>query len=203
MKKVIILCFLALVLVVKANGPGYKVGDVVSDFSLKNINGKMVSLADYKDSKGFLLVFTCNTCPVSKAYENRIKGLNAKYAAKGYPVIAINPNDADAQPGDSFVKMQAYAKEKGFNFPYLYDPGQVVTRQFGATRTPHLFIVEKSAGGNILQYIGAIDDDTENSNPQKTNYAENAVDAVLAGKKPSVTFTKAVGCTIKWKKTQG
>ncbi len=203
MKKLLIFCFLAFGFNVQANGPGYQVGDIVSDFKLKNINGKMVSLSDYSSSKGFLVVFTCNTCPVSKAYESRIIALNNKYSAKGYPLIAINPNDANAQPGDSFEKMQSYAKAKKFNFPYLYDPGHVVTKQFGATRTPHVFLIKKTDAGNVVEYIGAIDDDTENSNPEKTTYAENALDAVLAGNKPEVTFTKAVGCTIKWKKTQG
>lgn len=203
MKKILALALLALGLSAGAQTTGYQVGDIIKDFRLKNVDSKMVSLKDYKDSKGFMLVFTCNTCPVSRAYAERIIALNNKYAPKGYPMIAVNPNDPEAQPGDSFEKMQSYARQKGFQFPYLYDPGQVITRQFGASRTPHMFVLKRTNKGIIVEYIGAIDDDAEDSGAGKTNFAQNAVDALIAGQKPPVTFTKAVGCTIKWKKTQG
>lgn len=179
---------------------GYQVGDIAADFKLKNVDNKMVSMADFKNAKGFIVTFTCNTCPVSKAYEDRIIALNKKYAPKGFPVIAINPNDPVAQPGDSFVLMQKRARDKGFDFPYLMDPDHIITRQFGATRTPHMFILQKTTRGNVVQYIGAIDDDQENADPQRMNFVENAIDALLMGKKPETSFTKAVGCTIKWKK---
>lgn len=184
-----------------AQTQGYQVGDVIKDFSLKNVNNKNVSLADYKDAKGFVVVFTCNTCPVAKAYQERIAALNATYAEKGYPVIAINPNDADAVPAESFNKMQALAREKKFTFPYLLDPDHVVTKQFGATRTPHVFILNKTAGGNVVSYIGAIDSDPEDGNASKTDFVKNAVDDLLAGKQPVVSSTKAIGCSIKWKKS--
>ena len=100
---------------------GYKVGDVATGFKLKNVDNKLVSLSDYKDAKGFIVIFTCNHCPYAKAYEGRIMGLNHKYASKGYPVIAINPNDPKVEPQDSFEGMQQRAKEKGFTFPYLFD----------------------------------------------------------------------------------
>lgn len=199
MKRLIMLCFLFTGLLVKAQS-GYQVGDAAADFKLKDISGKMVSLADFKTAKGFIVVFTCNTCPYAKAYEERIKALNQKYAKAGYPVIAINPNDPEVQPGDSYEKMQERAKQKGFTFPYLADNGQLVTRRFGASRTPHVFVLQKSAKGYIVQYIGAIDNDTEGINPDKINYVENAVNALSAGKKPEITTTKAIGCTIKSKK---
>ena len=106
-----------------ANGgpTGYEVGDKAEDFKLKNIDGKMVSLADFEDAKGFIIIFTCNHCPYAKLYEDRIIDLNAKYAPKGFPVIAINPIDPEVQPEDSFDKMIGRAQEKGFNFPYLFD----------------------------------------------------------------------------------
>ena len=106
--------------------PGYQIGDVVSDFELKNVDGKMISLSDYKDAKGFIITFTCNTCPFAIAYEDRIIALDKKYASKGYPVIAINPNNPLVQSGDSYQAMQQRAKEKGFTFPYLVDEGQKV-----------------------------------------------------------------------------
>ena len=178
---------------------GYKVGDQISDFSLKNIDGKMISLADYKDAKGFIVTFTCNHCPYAKAYEDRIVALNSKYAKAGYPVIAINPNDAKAFPDDNFDNMKIRAKEKKFNFPYLQDESQDVAKKFGALRTPHIYIVQKENDKLVVKYIGAIDDNWENASAVKEKYAESAIDALLAGKPITTTFTKAIGCGIKWK----
>ena len=200
MNKLLTLCLLGIAFFAKAQTTGYQIGDVAADFNLKNINGKNISLADMKSAKGYIVVFTCNTCPYAVAYEDRLIALNKKYAAKGYPVIAINPNDPITQPADTYDKMQAKAKEKDFNFPYLMDPNHVVTKQFGATRTPHVFVLQKTDKGNIVQYIGAIDSDTENTDPNKVNYLQNAVDAIASGKKPEVAITKAIGCNIKWKK---
>ena len=179
---------------------GYKVGDNIKDFSLQNIDGKNVSLADYKDSKGFIITFTCNHCPYAMAYEDRILALNKKYAKAGYPVIAINPNDAIQYPDDNFEAMQVRAKEKKFNFPYLYDESQNIAKQFGATKTPHVFIVQKEGDKLVVKYIGAIDDNWEKAADVKEKYAESAIDALLAGKPVATTSTKAIGCSIKWKK---
>lgn len=179
---------------------GYKVGDNIKDFSLQNIDGKNVSLADYKDSKGFIITFTCNHCPYAMAYEDRILALNKKYAKAGYPVIAINPNDAIQYPEDNFEAMQVRAKEKKFNFPYLYDESQKIAKQFGATKTPHVFIVQKAGDKLVVKYIGAIDDNWEKAADVKEKYAESAIDALLAGKPVATTSTKAIGCSIKWKK---
>ncbi|MBK6274538.1 MAG: thioredoxin family protein [Saprospirales bacterium] len=179
---------------------GYKVGDNIKDFSLQNIDGKNVSLADYKDSKGFIITFTCNHCPYAMAYEDRILALNKKYAKAGYPVIAINPNDAIQYPEDNFEAMQVRSKEKKFNFPYLYDESQNIAKQFGATKTPHVFIVQKEGDKLVVKYIGAIDDNWEKAADVKEKYAESAIDALLAGKPVATTSTKAIGCSIKWKK---
>lgn len=183
-----------------AQTEGYKVGDVVKDFTLKNVDSKTVSLANYKDAKGYIVVFTCNTCPVAKGYQERVSALNASYAGKGYPVVAINPNDAGTVPDESFEKMQALAKEKNFSFPYLLDLNHVVTKQFGALKTPHVFVLSKTEKGNVVEYIGAIDNDSEGENPDKINYVQNAINELSAGKKPTISATKAVGCSIKWKK---
>ncbi|GAA4886075.1 thioredoxin family protein [Flaviramulus aquimarinus] len=176
---------------------GYKIGDVVKDFSLKNIDGKMVSLADYKDAKGFIVTFTCNTCPFSIAYEDRIIALNKKYASKGYPVIAINPNNPNTKPGDSFDAMQKRAIEKGFTFPYLVDEGQKVYPKFGAKKTPHNYVLQKTKKGLVVEYIGAIDDSSRNPDGVKEKYLEFAVDALLSGNEIKVKKTKAIGCSIK------
>lgn len=176
---------------------GYKIGDIATDFSLKNIDGKNVSLTDYKDAKGFIVTFTCNHCPYAVAYEDRIIALDKKYKDLGYPVIAINPNNPEKQPQDSFENMIQRAKEKGFTFPYVLDQGQHIYPQYGATKTPHIFVLEKTDKGNVVRYIGAIDDNYQDENAVTNKYVENAVDALLKGENVPVDVTKAIGCTIK------
>jgi peroxiredoxin len=179
---------------------GYKVGDVAADFKLKNVDQKTVSLSDYAAAKGFIVVFTCNHCPYAKAYESRIIALDKKYASKGYPVIAINPNDPIVVPADNFEAMQVRAKEKGFTFPYLFDDGQKVYPQYGATKTPHVFLLNKENGKNIVRYIGAIDDNYADANDVSNKYVEAAVDALLANQPIAQTTTVAIGCSIKAQK---
>lgn len=176
---------------------GYDIGSVATDFKLKNVDDKMVSLKDYKDAKGFIVIFTCNHCPYAVAYEDRMIALDKKYKSKGYPVIAINPNDPKKQKEDSFELMKVRAKEKGFSFPYLFDDGQKIYPQYGATKTPHVYILQKTNKGNVVQYIGAIDDNYGDESAVKEKYVENAVDALLQNKEVKVTTTKAIGCTIK------
>ena len=178
---------------------GYTVGSVVKDFNLKSIDGKIVSLENYSLAKGFIITFTCNHCPFAKAYEDRIIALNNKFASQGFPVIAINSNDAAQYPEDNFENMQARAKEKGFTFPYLYDETQDIAKQFGALRTPHIFLVQKEGDKLVVKYIGAIDDNWEDATAAKEKYVEDAVEALLAGKPIAVKSTKAIGCSIKWK----
>ena len=195
----IALSFLVVLLVISFRSTGYKIGDTATDFSLKNVDGNMVSLKSFKNAKGFIVIFTCNTCPFSKLYEQRIIDLNTKYAPLGFPVVAINPNDPVRQPGDSFDKMKQLAKEKNYSFPYLVDETQKITSTYGATRTPHVFVLDKK--GDILKvaYIGAIDDNHRNSDDANNRYVEQAVDQLIIGGKIKTTETKALGCTIKWK----
>ncbi|MEC3965991.1 thioredoxin family protein [Flagellimonas halotolerans] len=176
---------------------GYEVGDMAADFSLKNVDGTMVSLSDFDKAKGFLVIFTCNTCPYAQAYEDRIIALDTKYKPQGVPVIAINPNNPSAKPGDSFAKMKERAGEKGFTFPYLFDEGQKVYPQYGATRTPHVFLLEKVDSGNMVKYIGAIDDNYQDASQVDEKFVENAVDAMLEGNEINPTTTKAIGCGIR------
>ena len=193
----IIVIALTTAFTLKSTSDGYKIGDTATDFSLKNIDDKMVSLADYKDAKGFIVIFTCNHCPYSKAYEDRIIALDKKYKTKGFPVIAINPNNPEISKGDDFESMKVRAKEKGFTFPYLFDDGQKIFPQYGATRTPHVFILNKEAGSLKVEYIGAIDNNAFDANAASVNYVEDAVNNLLKGEKPATNFTKAIGCTIK------
>ena len=194
---------LVLVLLVSAftvklkTGGGYKIGDIAEDFKLENIDGKMVSLADYNEAKGFIVTFTCNTCPYAVMYEDRIIELNKKYTPKGYPVIAIMPNNVSVKPGDALPEMKKRADEKGFNFPYLIDANQSVYPKFGATKTPHIFVLQKTNKGNIVEYIGAIDNNYKDASAVTTKYVEEAVDALLKGKDIKEKETKAIGCSIK------
>lgn len=180
--------------------PGYQPGDKARDFKLKNVDGKMVSLAGYKDAKGFIVVFTCNHCPFSVKYEDRIIGLHKMFESKGYPVIAINPNDKNIVPEDSYEEMVVRAKEKGFTFAYLYDESQDIAKAYGAARTPHVFILTKKGKDNVVQYIGAIDNSTDDADAATEKYVEKAMEEILAGNTVSTPTTKAIGCTIKWRK---
>ncbi len=182
------------------SGKGYEVGDAAADFKLKNIDGKMVSLSDFKNAKGFIVVFTCNHCPYAKKYEDRIVELDKKYKDQGYPVIAINPNDPNVQPEDGYQQMIERAKQKGFTFPYLVDEGQKIYPQYGATKTPHVFVLKKENGKNIVKYIGAIDNNYDNPNDVSEYYAQDAVNALIKGEPVKMTKTVAIGCTIKVKK---
>lgn len=201
MIKSIFLTAACLLLMVAASPvkSGYEVGDTVLDFKLKNTNGKMVSLSDYKTSTGVILIFDCNTCPYSKAYNERIIALNKKYASKGFPVITIQPNDPEISPGDSFDEMVKLAEKKGYEFPYLFDETQSVSKSFGATNTPHVFLLKREGAAFKVAYIGAIDDNARNESAVTKKYVEEAVDAILSGKDVSTNKTKAIGCTIKWK----
>lgn len=202
MKTLKLLSIIALMVVTTAftsDRNGYKVGDIATDFSLENIDGSMVSLADYKDAKGYIVIFTCNTCPYAVAYEDRIVALDKKYASKGYPVIAIMPNNTEVKPGDSMDNMKARAKAKGFTFPYLMDKDQSIYPQYGATKTPHVYLLERTKRGNEVKYIGAIDDNYQDANAVTTRYVENAVDALLSDKTIETTETRAIGCSIKVK----
>lgn len=178
---------------------GYGIGDAVADFKLKNVDGKMISLKDFDSAKGFIVVFISNHCPFSKSYEDRVIGIDKKYAPQGYPVIAINPNDPEAYEEDSFVNMQARAREKGYTYPYLTDNTQAVSKAFGAMRTPHAFVLNKENGKIIVHYIGAIDDNAQDPANVTKHYVADAVNSLLLGKPVVTPTTKAIGCAIKWK----
>ncbi len=176
---------------------GLKIGDTADDFNLKNVNGEMVSLSGIEGAKGYIVTFTCNTCPYAVEYEDRIIDLHKKYAPMGYPVIAINPNDPEVKKGDSFSAMQVRAEEKSFPFEYVFDEGQNVFPKYGATKTPHVFLLNEDL---VVKYIGAIDDNHEDANLVKVKYVEDAISALEAGNDPDPATTKAVGCGIKSKK---
>ena len=190
---------LVILMAVRPVKSDYGVGDQVSDFALKNVDGKMVSLSDYQTSKGVILIFDSNICPYSKAYNERIIALNKKYAAQGFPVVTINANNAEISRGDSFEEMVAQARRKRYDFPYLVDETQQVARKFGATNTPHVFVLKYEGKSFEVAYIGAIDNNSRNGAMADKKYVEDAVNALLAGQAVPTTRTKAVGCGIQWK----
>ena len=176
---------------------GYEVGDVATDFKLKNVDGKMVSLSNFKEAKGFIVIFTCNTCPFSIANEARINQLDFQFKTKGYPVIAINPNDPEIQTGESFEAMRERAEEKKFSFPYLYDESQEVHALYGATKTPHAYVIKKQDSELIVKYTGAIDDSVRDASSVTKTFVKDAVESLLAGKEVNPKSTKAIGCSVK------
>jgi len=203
MIKSILFTAVSLLLMVAAApvSPGYEVGDTVTDFKLKNTDGKMVALSDYKNSKGAIVIFDCNTCPYSQKYNSRIIALNEKYAPKGFPLIAIQPNDPEISPGDSYEYMVKLANKKKYQFPYLFDETQIVAKNFGANYTPHVFVLKKEGVNFKVAYIGAIDDYAKDEAKVSEKYVERVVDNLLIGKELPFTKTKILGCSIKWKES--
>jgi peroxiredoxin len=196
MKKLFVFLSLSL-FVIAGYSQGYKVGDKASDFRLLNVDGKYVSLSDYPDAKGFIVIFSCNHCPYVVAYEDRMIELHKEFAPKGFPVIAINSNDSIAQPQDAYSKMKIRAKEKNFPFPYLTDAEQTVYPMYGATRTPHVYLLRRDGADLRVAYIGAIDDNYQDASKVETEYLADAINAVRDGRKPNPDVTRAIGCTIK------
>ena len=198
--RILSLAILFLISSVSVNAQGLKIGDTASAFALRNVNGSNVDLLKAMGTKGAIVVFTCNHCPFSKAYEERIMDLDKNFRDQGYPVIAINPNDPSISPEDSFEKMQERAKERGYSFPYLFDEKQEVAKAFGATRTPHVYLLNLENGSPVVEYIGSIDDNADEPKDVKEKFLENALKQLIAGQKVALQETKAIGCTIKWQK---
>ena len=172
---------------------GYQIGATAEDFALMNVDGKKISLSDYSDAKGYIVTFTCNDCPFSVMYEDRLIAMHNKYAPHGYPVVAINSNPTAVKPGESMEKMAERAKARSFPFAYLKDADHKVASAFGAVRTPHMFILD---GDMKVQYIGAIDDNARDADGVTDKYVENAIAALQSGKLPETNFTKSIGCPI-------
>lgn len=202
MKKILLLTAAVFVGLYAYAQAGFKVGEKVSDFDLTNpLIGETVSMADYEEAEGFILVFTCNHCPYAQMYEQRIMELAETFNAKGYPVIAINPNDPTSYPDDSPENMVARAKEMKYPFPYLFDETQEIAKAYGATRTPETRVIERTEDGLVLRYRGAIDDNYKEADAVEEAYTAQAVEALLNGNAVKTTSAKAVGCSIKWKKS--
>jgi thiol-disulfide isomerase/thioredoxin len=181
------------------------IGASAPDFSLPGVDGKTYTLASFKNSKVLAIVFMCNHCPTSQAYEGRVIKLTSDYASKGVSVVAINPNNPASlrldelgysDVGDSFEEMKIRARDVHFNFPYLYDGDtEITSNKYGPVSTPHIFIFDKD---RKLRYQGRIDDMENPAKKPTSQDARNAIDALLAGKEVPVATTKVFGCSIKW-----
>ena len=178
---------------------GVSVGDKAPNFAVRNIDGNTITLNTFQKTDGVILIFTCNHCPFSVAYEDRIIALHEEFSKQGWPVLAINPNDPERVPEDSFENMKVRAKEKGFTFPYAMDATQNVAKAYGARRTPHVFLLKKTKVGFTVAYIGAIDDSPRSEEEVETQFVKDAINTMILGSNPETTITKAIGCTIKWK----
>lgn len=172
---------------------GYQIGDRAADFELKNVDGQMVSLSAMENTKGYIVVFTSNECPFALAYEDRLIQLHNEMAPKGYPVVAINANEGSTKGGNSYEDMIKRAKEKKFPFVYLKDAEQNIFPKFGATKTPHVFLLDNQM---TVRYIGAIDDNAHEPGKVKARYVAQAIDALENKLAPNPAFTKAIGCPI-------
>ena len=172
----------------------------IEDFSLHNIDGKILSLKDFPESKGFIIVFTSNGCPFAKLYPQRMNEMNLKYIPLGVPLIAINSSDTLQFEENSLTEMMKSANENNFNFSYLSDPEQIVAKDFGAKKTPHAFVIWKENNNWVIKYNGAIDDNAAHPELVKNKYVESAVDELLKGEDVKITETKSIGCSIIYKK---
>ena len=200
MKQIFVLPLTMFCLLANAQITTITPGTKAPAFDLPGVDGREISFASFPQAKGYIIVFTCNTCPVAQRYEQRIIDLNAKYAPLGYPVIAINPNDPELASGDSYDAMKERAKAKHYQFPYLFDKGQKITDAYGAKSTPHIFLVQKTNDNYIVVYTGAIDNDPEDDNASRTVYIDHAINDLSTGKTPDPSITRAIGCSVKRKK---
>ena len=182
------------------------IGSPAPDFNLPGLDGKIVSLSSFKKARILVIIFTCNHCPTAQAYEDRIIRLTSEYAPQNVAVLAIMPNDPKSlrldeldfsDLGDSFEEMKIRAREKKFNFPYLYDGDtQKVAEAYGPIATPHVFIFDES---RILRYTGRFDDMESPYKTPRSQDTRNAIDALLSKKEVEVKTTKVFGCSVKWK----
>jgi peroxiredoxin len=173
-----------------------QLGQKIPNFNLPGTDGKDYSPGDFDDAKLLVVVFSCNHCPYVVGSEERMIKFANDYAPKGVKMVAINSNETDNHPNDSFEHMKARAKEKEFPFPYLRDDTQEIALAYGALRTPHYYVFDKD---RKLRYTGRMDDNPRNPGKETTHELRDAVDALLAGKSPAVPLTNPLGCNVKWK----
>ena len=172
-----------------------QIGQPAPDFDLPGVDDRRYSMASFKDAPVLVVAFWCNHCPYVIGSEERMKRFVADYAPRGVRVVAINSNETENHPGDSFEKMIERARQQRYDFPYLRDETQDVARAYAALRTPHFFVFDRD---RKLRYTGRMDDNPRTPGTEKTRELRDAVDAVLAGRQPAVAVTNPIGCNVKW-----
>ncbi len=193
-KPVVCVAVLMALTACRSEAGGVKVGDAAPNWKgIVGIDDRQHGLADYAQAKLVVLVFTCNHCPVAVDYEERLVALHKDYKDKGVQIVAVNVNTMEA---DRLDKMKERAAAKGFQFPYLYDETQAIGRDYGAVKTPQVFVLGPD---RKIVYTGAIDDNRKVGAVTK-HYLRDALEALLAGKKPPEAETTAFGCGIKYDK---
>ena len=173
-----------------------KIGQSAPDFRLPGVDGEDRGPADYADAKVLIVVFSCNHCPFVIGSEDRMNALYADYKPKGMEMIAVNSNETDNHPTDSFEHMVERASEKGFAFPYVRDDSQEVALAYGALRTPHFYVFDAA---RKLRYTGRMDDNPRQPGQETTHELRDALDALLEGADPPAAATNPIGCNVKWK----
>ena len=196
-KRIPVHLLITLFLLSFTNGKNAK---TIADFTLLNVNGNLVSLKDYPNAKGFIIIFTCNHCPFAKLYPDRMNQLNERYKSFGIPLLAISSTDTLVYEEDNYSHMIEKSLKEKFNFPYLLDGDQKVAKDFGAQKTPHAFIIWREKDHFVVKYSGTIDDNGAEPDKVKNKYINKAVDALLAGKEVDVKETKSIGCQIHFRK---
>jgi thiol-disulfide isomerase/thioredoxin len=201
----IFLLLAAFIPVPKDDHKTLEIGAAAPDFKLVGVDGKTYTLASFKNAEVLVVVFTCNHCPTAQAYEDRIIKMTSDYLNKNVTVVAIMPNDPSclrldeldfSDLGDSFEEMKIRAKEKKFNFPYLYDgETETASRAYGPVATPHVFVFDKE---RKLRYEGRVDDTESPFKTPRNTDTRNAIDALLNNRDVPVKTTKVFGCSIKW-----
>jgi peroxiredoxin len=182
---------------VAALAQGYQVGSKVADFSLKDAgSNRNVALADYKNERAVVVVFTNNFCPYSKLYESRLISLSRQYS-NGVKFVFINPTINIQEGVETMETMAAKAKEWNNQMPYLADEGQKVSSQFGASKTPEVFVLERTGAEFTVKYRGAIDDNPQVESNVKERYLKDALDSVMGGRAVPSTDKRPTGCMIK------
>lgn len=173
-----------------------RIGDKAPDFRLPDVDGKVLSLSDFKSRKILVIVFMCNHCPYVQGSIERIKELQSEYGIKSVQVVGINSNDEINYPDDSFEKMIEMSKARKLNFTYLRDEDQTAANAYGAQCTPECFVFDEK---RALRYHGRIDNSPKDANQVQTTDLRNAIESLIHNRKVSIELTPAIGCSIKWR----
>ena len=173
-----------------------KIGDKAPDFSLPDVDGKVISLNDFKGKRILVIIFMCNHCPYVQGSIERIKAIQSEYGIKSVQVVGINANDEVNYPYDSFEKMIEMSKAKNLNFPYLRDEDQTAANAYGAQCTPECFVFDEK---RALRYHGRLDNSPKDASLVQTTDLSNAIESLIHNRKVSIELTSAIGCSIKWR----